>query len=181
MSTYDQYQFSSYLNEDRLDSNESNELNASDLSKNPNDPEIEYIESNSNLPEQSISHNNGVTVIANSLGKKILKKKVFTQSKRSRPNKSWVWHYFRQSKPDKKAYCKVKIMQDGNKVVCGHNYELTTGTGNLKAYLRQVHRILPPEENNKNVQLTNIVSNQPSLYDFINKKRPYHLLNKKKL
>ncbi|CAG8803924.1 9346_t:CDS:2, partial [Racocetra fulgida] len=54
---------------------------------------------------------------------------------------------------------------------CGNEYELSTGTGNLKAHLRQIHRILPPEENNQN-QSTKIASNQPSLHDFINKKTP---------
>ncbi|CAG8842657.1 13836_t:CDS:1, partial [Gigaspora margarita] len=36
----------------------------------------------------------------------------------------------------------------GTKKSCNHNYEVTTGTGNLKSYLHQIHRILPPEENN---------------------------------
>ncbi|CAG8669127.1 16344_t:CDS:2 [Gigaspora rosea] len=61
--------------------------------------------------------------------------------------------------------------EDGLEKECGHDYELTTGTGNLKSHLRQVHRILPPEENN-NSQLSKPVSNQPSLHDFINKKTP---------
>ncbi|CAG8681436.1 15348_t:CDS:2, partial [Dentiscutata heterogama] len=59
--------------------------------------------------------------------------------------------------------------KDGLKKECGNNYELSTGTGNLKAHLRQIHRILPPEENNQN-QSIKIASNQPSLHDFINKK-----------
>ncbi|CAG8848665.1 12386_t:CDS:1, partial [Racocetra persica] len=54
---------------------------------------------------------------------------------------------------------------------CGNDYELSTGTGNLKAHLRQIHRILPPEENNQN-QSIKIASNQPLLHDFINKKTP---------
>ncbi|CAG8701258.1 27045_t:CDS:2, partial [Dentiscutata erythropus] len=110
---------------------------------NPNDLKIEYIESNSSSPKQSTSYNNSITVIANSLDEVNL---------------------------IKKHIAKLKLRKI--KVVCGHNYELTTGTRNLKAYLHQVHRILPPEGNNKNIQLTNIVSNQPSLHDFINKKTP---------
>ncbi|CAG8556704.1 18885_t:CDS:2 [Racocetra fulgida] len=43
--------------------------------------------------------------------------------------------------------------EDGNEDTCGQEYELSTGTGNLKSHLRQVHRILPPETNNKNNQL----------------------------
>ncbi|KAF0467857.1 hypothetical protein F8M41_025901 [Gigaspora margarita] len=71
MSTYDQY-LSSYnsntitlSNKDRLETNKSNESNASDLSENPNDLDIK---SNSSSPEQSTLHNNGITVITNSLG-----------------------------------------------------------------------------------------------------------------
>ncbi|CAG8826624.1 10302_t:CDS:1, partial [Gigaspora margarita] len=75
-----------------------------------------------------------------------------------------------QSKSDKKAYCKVKVTKDSNKVVCNHDYELMTRTENLKSHLRQVYKILPSEGNNKNIQLTNIVSNQSLLHDFINKK-----------
>ncbi|CAG8744085.1 14035_t:CDS:2, partial [Dentiscutata heterogama] len=33
--------------------------------------------------------------------------------------------------------------EDGNEGTCGQEYKLSTGTGNLKSYLRQVHRILP--------------------------------------
>ncbi|CAG8852373.1 7513_t:CDS:2, partial [Gigaspora margarita] len=44
----------------------SNESNVSDISENPNDPDIE---SNSSSSEQFTSQNNGVTVITNSLVK----------------------------------------------------------------------------------------------------------------
>ncbi|CAG8838435.1 18817_t:CDS:2, partial [Gigaspora margarita] len=44
----------------------SNESNVSDISENPNNPEIE---SNSSSPEQSTLQNNGITVITNSLVK----------------------------------------------------------------------------------------------------------------
>ncbi|CAG8812146.1 19131_t:CDS:2, partial [Gigaspora rosea] len=53
------------------------------------------------------------------------KKKSFFWSKRLKPKESW-------------------------KKECGNDYGLTTGTGNLKSLLRQVHLILPPEENNNN-------------------------------
>ncbi|CAG8857004.1 42747_t:CDS:2, partial [Gigaspora margarita] len=100
------------------------------------------IESNSSSPEQSTSQNNGVTVITNSL-------------------------------VEKKIYCKVKTTnKDGNEDTCNQEYELLTGTGNLKSHLRQIHRILPSETNNNNNQLINIASNQLSLHDFLNKKTP---------
>ncbi|CAG8843356.1 18930_t:CDS:2, partial [Gigaspora margarita] len=51
----------------------------------------------------------------------------------------------------KKIYCKVKIKdKNGLKKECSNNYELTTGTGNLKSHFHQVYRILPLEENNNN-------------------------------
>ncbi|CAG8829632.1 28468_t:CDS:1, partial [Dentiscutata erythropus] len=113
----------------------SNESNMSDISENPNDPDIE---SNSSSPEQSTSQNNGVTVITNSLGKRIQKKKAFTRNKKSRPSKSWVWHYFKRNKVEKNIYCQVQTTnEDGNKGTCGQEYELSTGTGNLKSHLRQ--------------------------------------------
>ncbi|CAG8504208.1 2873_t:CDS:2 [Racocetra fulgida] len=59
MSLDDQYQLDFYDNDVIALSNESN------ISENPNDPDIE---SNSSSPEQSTSQNNGVTVITNSLG-----------------------------------------------------------------------------------------------------------------
>ncbi|KAF0460338.1 hypothetical protein F8M41_000605 [Gigaspora margarita] len=61
MSLDDQYQLNSYNNDIIALSNESN---VSDISKNPNDPNIE---SNSSSSEQSTLQNNGVTVITNSL------------------------------------------------------------------------------------------------------------------
>ncbi|CAG8666010.1 9385_t:CDS:2, partial [Racocetra fulgida] len=49
------------------------------------------------------------------------------------------------------AYCRVEVVKkDGTKSACDHHYELTTGTGNLKSHLHQIHRILPPEANNNN-------------------------------
>ncbi|CAG8601457.1 14818_t:CDS:2, partial [Racocetra fulgida] len=62
--------------------------------------------------------------------------------------------------------------EDGNEDVCNQEYELSTGMGNLKSHLRQIHRILPPETNNKNNQIINVASNQSSLHDFLNKKTP---------
>ncbi|CAG8687911.1 11331_t:CDS:2 [Gigaspora margarita] len=61
MSLDNQYQLDSYNNDIIALSNESN---VSDISENPNDPDIE---SNSSSPEQSTLQNNGVTVITNSL------------------------------------------------------------------------------------------------------------------
>ncbi|CAG8765557.1 27447_t:CDS:2, partial [Dentiscutata erythropus] len=119
MSIHDQYQLDSYDNDIIALSNESNVL-----------------------PEQSTSQNNGVTVITNSLGKRIQKKKLLCATK------------------------------NRDLVKVGQEYELSTRTGNLKSHLRQVHRILPPETNNKNNQLVNIASNQSSLHDFLNKKTP---------
>ena len=83
-----------------------------------------------------------------------------------------MWLYFRRNKVEKKIYCKVIIInKDGLEKECDNNHELSTGTGNLKSHLRQVHRILFPKENN-NSQLSKPVSNQPSLHNFINKKTP---------
>ncbi|CAG8726623.1 18030_t:CDS:2 [Dentiscutata erythropus] len=96
------------------------------------------------------------------------------------PEKSWVWFYFRRSQPDKKIYCQVKVTNDdSNEESCNHDYELTTGTGNLKAHLHQIHKILPPENNNSN-SLTKIVSNQSSLDDFMNKKTSLPFLKQEK-
>ncbi|CAG8680169.1 17710_t:CDS:2 [Dentiscutata erythropus] len=101
--------------------------------------------------------------------KQIIKQKAFTRTKRSRSQKSWVWDYFKKNKLEKKAYCLVKVQNENSiEVKCNHDYELSTGTGNLKSHLRQIHIILPPEKNNN--KLTQIVSNQQSLHDFINKK-----------
>ncbi|CAG8720998.1 10942_t:CDS:2, partial [Dentiscutata heterogama] len=69
MSIHDQYQLDSYNNDIIALSNKSN---VSDISKNPNDLDIE---SNSSSPEQSTSQNNGVTVITNSL----VEKKIYCQ------------------------------------------------------------------------------------------------------
>ncbi|CAG8741340.1 15833_t:CDS:2 [Gigaspora margarita] len=67
----------------------------------------------------------------------------------------------------------VKTMnKDGNEDTCNQKYALSTGTGNLKSHLHQIHRILPPETNNNNNQLINIASNQSSLHNFLNKKTP---------
>ncbi|CAG8758841.1 17338_t:CDS:2 [Gigaspora margarita] len=33
--------------------------------------------------------------------------------------------------------------ENGNKDTCNQEYALSTGTGNLKSHLRQIHRILP--------------------------------------
>ncbi|CAG8595796.1 7848_t:CDS:1 [Gigaspora rosea] len=138
MSLDNQYQLDFYNNNIIALSNESN---VSDISENPNDPDIE---SNSSSSEQSTSQNNGITVITNSLGKRIKKKKAFTHNKKLRPSKSWVWHYFRRNKVEKKIYCKVKTTnEDGNEDTCNQEYALLTGTGNLKSHLRQILRILP--------------------------------------
>ncbi|CAG8824515.1 20952_t:CDS:2, partial [Gigaspora rosea] len=104
------------------ESNELNDLNISSISENVHNLDTA---SNSSSPDQTLLHNSGVTV-TNSLGKRVRKRKVFSRSKRPKPKEN----------------------EDGLEKECGHNYELTTGTGNLKSHIRQVHRILPPEENN---------------------------------
>ncbi|CAG8826316.1 26189_t:CDS:1, partial [Gigaspora rosea] len=153
MTTQDPHQFSSLdninseditlPNEDELELNEST---ASDISENLDNLDAE---SNSSLPAQSTSHTSGV-IVTNSLGKRIRKKKVISRTKRPKPGeKSWVWDYFKKNKLEKKVYFRVEITcEDGTEKPCNHNYKITTGTGNLKSHLRQIHRILPPEENN---------------------------------
>ncbi|CAG8829250.1 6349_t:CDS:1, partial [Dentiscutata erythropus] len=138
----------SWLNEDELDeSNELNDLNTSNISENVHDLDAE---SGSSSPDQPLSHNSGITVtVANSLGKRVRKKRTFTHSRRPNPRESWVWTYFRKNKVEKKIYCKVIVEdKDGLEKECDNDYELSTGTGNLKSHLRQIHRILPPEKNN---------------------------------
>ncbi|CAG8581341.1 15235_t:CDS:2, partial [Cetraspora pellucida] len=140
MSIHDQYQLDSYDNDIIALSNESN---VSDISENPNDSDIE---SNSSSPEQFTLQNNGITVITNSLSKRIQKKKLLRITKNR------------------------DLVKVDNKDTCDQEYKLLTGTGNLKSHLCQVYRILPFEPNNKNNQLVNIASNQSSLHDFLNKK-----------
>ncbi|CAG8542376.1 5042_t:CDS:1, partial [Dentiscutata erythropus] len=168
ITTHDLHQSSSFDSNTitfSIGLDESIASDASDVSENLHSLDTE---SNSSIPDQSTSYNSSVTV-TNSLGKQIIKRKAFTCTKRSRPQKSWVWDYFKKNKLKKKAYCLVKIQnENGIEVKCNHDYELSTGTGNLKSHLRQIHRILPPEKNNN--KSTQIVSNQQFLHDFINKK-----------
>ncbi|CAG8811704.1 2616_t:CDS:2 [Gigaspora margarita] len=60
--------------------------------------------------------------------------------------------------------------KDGTEKPCNHDYEITTGTENLKSHLCQIYKILSPEENNN--QSIQVVSNQQSLDNFLNKKTP---------
>ncbi|CAG8614868.1 3375_t:CDS:1 [Dentiscutata erythropus] len=186
MTTQDPDQFSSFDSNDNEDiippserEFEVNELSASDISENLHNLDNE---SNTGLPDQSTSHNSGVTVmVANSLDKWIQKRKVFTRTKKSRPGeKSWIWDYFKKYPLEKKILCRVKITnENGIEKTCDHNYEITTGTGNLKSHLRQIHRILPPEENNN--KPTQIISNQQSLHNFLNNKTPLSFSNQNKI
>ncbi|CAG8636067.1 14784_t:CDS:2, partial [Dentiscutata heterogama] len=137
-STHNSYQLNSSdsdaitsSNEDEVELIESNISNVLETSQSLD------VESNSSSPDQSTSHSRGVTV-TNSLGKRIQRRKVPTRTKKSRSRKSWVWHYFKKNKVEKKAYCQVKITnEDGSENKCNHDYELSTGTGNLKSHLRQ--------------------------------------------
>ncbi|CAG8799942.1 415_t:CDS:2 [Dentiscutata erythropus] len=158
MSIYDSHQLSSYNSDtlswaNEVELNESNELNELNESNELNELNTSNIlEDVHNLDAESDSNSldqpplSGVT-ITNSLDKRVRKKKNFTYSKKlnSRENK------------------------DSLKKECSNDYKLSTGTGNLKAHLHQIYKILPSEENNQN-QSVKIASNQLSLHDFINKK-----------
>ncbi|CAG8635018.1 6429_t:CDS:1 [Racocetra fulgida] len=175
MSTNDPYQFSSYNDTITWSNEDEFELDALSIAENLYNSDSE---SNSSTPDQSTSQNTSVTV-TNSLGKRVRKKKALIYTKQR--EKSWMWFYFKRSQPDKKIYCQVKVTNDdGNKESCNHDYELTTRTGNLKAHLCQIHRILLPEKSNSN-SLTKIVSNQSSLDDFMNKKTPLPSLKQEKI
>ncbi|CAG8827163.1 10876_t:CDS:2, partial [Gigaspora rosea] len=87
-----------------------NESNASDISENLENLHNLDAESNSNSPDQSTSHNTGVT-ITNSLGKKIRKRRV-SHTKKLKPKESWIWDYFRRNKIEKKVYCQIKVTNE---------------------------------------------------------------------
>ncbi|CAG8625085.1 3414_t:CDS:2 [Racocetra fulgida] len=53
------------------------------------------------------------------------------------------------SSPDQPPSSGVTVTNSLEKE-CSNDYELSTETGNLKAHLRQIHIILPSEENNQN-------------------------------
>ncbi|CAG8703215.1 11739_t:CDS:2, partial [Gigaspora margarita] len=94
--------------------------------------------------------------------------------------------------PDQALPCNIKIKdKDGLEKEYSNNYGLTTGTGNLKSHLRQVHRILPPEENNNNsctvytiqlalgdgfdiIEVSNLINKAKILNSYAGSKDKYH-------
>ncbi|CAG8714721.1 13881_t:CDS:2, partial [Racocetra fulgida] len=96
-------------------------------------------------------------------------------NKKSKPEKSWVWHYMKKDKPAKIIYCRAWVGDDNLKQ-CTSTFEIATSTTNLASHLRTVHRLsktgplLPLSGEKETVQLqpVRLDLSQSTLLELVN-------------
>ncbi|CAG8791797.1 29864_t:CDS:2, partial [Gigaspora margarita] len=140
-----------------------NELNVLDISKNLNDPDIE---SNSSSSDQSTLQNNGVTVITNSLSKRIRKKKFLLATKNQNLVKVGCGIILDEIKL-KKKYCKVKTTNEDKTEASSANSSF------FASFYDDNNDILIA---NKNLSL---VKKEVALYDNLSQILKYHITDEK--